>query len=155
MVFSGVDTQEPTRRFRVLVVDDNQDAANTLALLAGFWGCEVRTAYDGSSGLAAARDFQPDCLVLDIAMPGMDGYTLARRLRQQPELALAKYIALSAYSGPDHERRSQEAGFDHCLVKPADPDELERLLNMLQEALRLAEKSQTLAEENIALARET
>src|SRR5262249_51990624 len=79
----------------------------------------------------AAPAFQPVCLLRDIARPRMDGSPLARRIRQQPELSRAKLVALSAYSSEEHRQRVHEAGFDHALVKPADPTELEGLLKML------------------------
>src|SRR3954453_23792756 len=79
----------PRRRLRVLVVDDNQDAADSLAALAGIWGDEVRAVYDGPAALAAAQSFAPDCLFLDIGMPRMDGYAVARQVRQMPALRSA------------------------------------------------------------------
>ncbi|HKB01418.1 MAG TPA: response regulator [Gemmataceae bacterium] len=146
----------PTRRpMRVLIVDDNQDAADTLALLAGMWGYEARAAYDGPGALAAARSFGPDCLFLDIGLPGMDGYELAYRLRREPALGAAKLVALTAYSGDHHQRRVRDAGFHYHLTKPADPGELERLFRMLAQALKLAERTEALAQQNVELARET
>lgn len=140
---------------RVLVVDDNQDAADTLAILLGLWGYDCRVNYDGASVLQSARDFRPNCLLLDINMPGMDGYTVARQIRQQPELASVKLVALTAYSDETHTRRIQEAGFDHHVVKPANLDELERLLAMMNEVLQLASQTKELAQQNVALAGET
>ena len=146
----------PMRRpLRVLIVDDNQDAADTLGLLARMWGYEARAAYDGPAALAAARSFGPDCLVLDIGLPGIDGYALAHRLRREPALRAAKLVALTAYSGDHHQRRVRDAGFDYHLTKPADPGELERLFRMLAHALKLAERTQALAQQNVELARET
>lgn len=141
--------------YRVLIVDDNRDAANTLAALARLWGYNVRTAYDGRTGLEQARSFHPNCLVLDIGLPGIDGYTLAHRVRQHPTLHDAKLIALSAYSSEEHDRRIHEAGFDYHLVKPADPTLLEELLKMLVHAVKLMERTEALAKENINLAKET
>jgi len=138
-----------------MVVDDNEDAADTLAVLLRMWGHEVHTAYSGEDALESALVYRPDCLLLDIRMPGMDGYALARRLRQQPELSRSQLVALSAYSSEEHGRRVSEAGFDHHLVKPADPTALEGLLTMLQQALRLAERTEALAEKNVQLAKET
>lgn len=138
----------PAHRLRALVVDDNRDAADTLAVLAGLWGYEARAVYDGPAALAAAAEAPPDCLFLDIAMPGMDGFELATRLRQLPGLQRAKLVALSAYSGDTHHRRVREAGFDYALTKPADPADLKRMFHMLAQALKLAEQ-------NIELARET
>lgn len=140
---------------RVLVVDDNRDAANTLNVLLNLWGYDCRVSYDGFNALETARDYRPDCLLLDINMPGMDGCTVARRLRQEPDLAQVKLIALTAYSDETHTRRIQEAGFDHHVVKPADIEELQRLLNMLEQVLRLTSQTEELARQNVALAGET
>src|SRR5438477_435634 len=118
---AAVDIRNGTRDYRVLIVDDNRDAANTLAALARLWGYEAQTAYDGRTGLEKARSFHPNCLVLDIGLPGIDGCTLAHRVRQHPALSGAKLIALSAFSSEDHGRRIHEAGFDYYLIKPADP----------------------------------
>src|SRR5438128_1574712 len=148
MLPSAADEIARTRQFRVLIVDDNQDAAESLAVLARLWGHEVRTAYTGATGLELARAYRPDCLLLDINMPGMDGYTLARQLRREPALERAKLVALSAYSSEEHGRYSRDAGFDHCLVKPADPTALEGLLTMLQQAIKLAERTEALAQKN-------
>jgi CheY-like chemotaxis protein len=151
-----VTAAEPTRRpLRVLIVDDNQDAADTLATLTGIWGHDAVAAYDGPAALAAAQAFGPDCLFLDIGLPGMDGYELARRVRRDPTLRAAKLVALTAYSGNDHQRRVRDAGFDYHLTKPADPGELERLFRMLAQALKLAERTEALAQQNVELARET
>src|SRR5262245_35005774 len=108
----GTGSRLTRNRLHVLVVDDNRDAADSLCLLLRLWGYDCRVAYDGAAGLRAACDYQPDCWLLDIAMPGLDGYTLARRVRAQPSLVRAKLVALTAYSDETHVRRSQEAGFD-------------------------------------------
>src|SRR5438874_6693609 len=140
---------------RVLVVDDNRDAANSLTRLLRVRGYEVRTAYDGPTALSEAMDFQPACVFLDIGLPGIDGYDVARQLRQHPELQTAKLVALTAYSLEEHGRRVQSAGFDHHLVKPADPAEIERILEMLNQVMKLASRTEQLAQRNIKLARET
>jgi two-component system OmpR family response regulator len=155
MVDSIKADAEANRVLRVLVVDDNQDAADSLCLLLDLWGYGYRVAYDGASGLDLARTYRPECLLLDIDMPRMDGYTLAQRLRQEPGLEQAKLVALTAYSDRLHTRRAQEAGFDFHLVKPADLSELERILKMLNEVIRLASKTEELAKQNITLASET
>jgi CheY-like chemotaxis protein len=145
---------QPGHALRVLVVDDNQDAADSLCVLLRVWGYECRAAYDGAAGLEEARSYHPDCLVLDIAMPRLDGYTLARKVRQEPDLADSKLVALTAYSDERHARRAREAGFDFCLVKPPDLSELERILKMLDEAIRLARQAEELSRQNVALAEE-
>jgi CheY-like chemotaxis protein len=155
MVAHAATRAERLTSFRILVVDDNEDAADSMAVLLRLWGHEVRTAYSGEDALASARDYQPDCMLLDIRMPGMDGYALARRFREDPLLSRSQLVALSAYSSEEHGRRALEAGFDHLLVKPADPMALEGLLTMLQHALKLAERTEALAKKNVQLAEET
>jgi CheY-like chemotaxis protein len=112
----------------VLVVDDNRDAADTLSLLLEIKGCRVATAYDGAEALAAAARRKPAAVVLDIAMPGMNGYEVAERMRGEPELAAARLIALTGFGHDEARRRVREAGIDHHLVKPVDLDHLLRLL---------------------------
>jgi CheY-like chemotaxis protein len=136
----GIGFQLTGNRLHVLVVDDNRDAADSLCMLLRLWGYDCRVAYDGAAGLRAAYDYQPDCLLLDIAMPGLDGYTLARRVRAQPGLERAKLIALTAYSDEEYVRCSREAGFDLHLVKPTAPFEIKRLMDMLR---RLEPETQT------------
>jgi CheY-like chemotaxis protein len=151
-------TGDPTaapRALRVLVADDNRDAADSLAILLRMWGYDHRVCYNGASALQTALDYQPDCVLLDINMPGTDGYAVAQRLRQEPDLARAKLVALTAYSDETHTRRIQEAGFDHRLVKPADISELERLLAMMEQVLRLATQTEELSRQNLALAEQT
>jgi two-component system CheB/CheR fusion protein len=114
-------------RRRVLLVDDNRDAADSLALLLQASGHEVRTAHDGLAGLEAARAARPEVVLLDIGLPRMDGYEVARRLRAQlgHDVVL---VALTGYGQADDRRRAREAGFNIHLVKPVDLDALERLL---------------------------
>ena len=133
---------------RVLIVDDNEDAADSLATLVELWGHTPTVAYDGEVGLRAAREWSPDCLILDINMPKLDGYNLAERVRREPGLGQAKLVAVSAYSHPDHARRAEAVGFDYWLVKPAAPDELERLLAKIENILKPAEKTEELSRKN-------
>lgn len=142
-------------KLRVLVVDDNQDAAKSLATLLRLWGHDCRVSYDGVDALQQAQDYRPDCLLLDIHMPGLDGCAVARRLRQQPDLSRVKLVAVTAYSDERNARRIREAGFDHHVVKPADTDALQRLLSMMNEVLQLASQMKELAQQNVALAGET
>jgi PAS domain S-box-containing protein len=106
-------------RRRVLVVDDNVDAADSLALLLRLAGHDVRVAHDGPSALEAARAERPDAVFLDLGMPGMDGYEVARRLRQESGLDGVRLVALTGWGQDEDRRRTQEAGFDQHLVKPA------------------------------------
>jgi PAS domain S-box-containing protein len=109
---------------RILVVDDNVDAARTLAEALGAWGHEVGVAHDGPSALEEALRTRPDVVLLDIGLPGMDGYEVARLLRERAGLADTVLIALSGYGQADDRRRSQDAGFRDHLVKPVDIEEL-------------------------------
>jgi PAS domain S-box-containing protein len=113
---------------RVLVVDDNVDVADSIALVLKLGGHEVRVAYDGPSALVIAEVFQPQVVLLDIGMPGMDGYEVARRLRQQPGVPPALLVALTGWGQDTDRRRSTEAGFDHHLVKPVEPSAVAKLL---------------------------
>jgi CheY-like chemotaxis protein/anti-sigma regulatory factor (Ser/Thr protein kinase) len=113
---------------RVLVVDDNRDAAESLAMLLGVGGHDVRTAHDGPTALAVAAASRPEVVFLDIGLPRMDGYEVARRLRQQVGLRQALIVAVTGYGREEDRRRAEEAGFDAHLVKPADPEELQKLL---------------------------
>ncbi|WP_406699071.1 PAS domain S-box protein [Singulisphaera sp. Ch08] len=120
--------QRPTRR-RILVVDDNLDAANSLArLLRRLHDQEVEVAHDGPSALEAAAAFRPGLVLLDIGLPGMDGYEVARTLREWPEFATTRIIALTGWGQESDRQRSKEAGFDLHLVKPVDPDLLSDIL---------------------------
>jgi signal transduction histidine kinase/ActR/RegA family two-component response regulator len=116
---------------RLLVVDDNQDGAESLALMLRLWGHEVSLAYDGTTALKKVQAEQPDVVLLDIGLPGMDGYEVARRVRQQPELERIALVAMTGYGQDEDRRRSSEVGFDDHLVKPVDVTALERLLRTL------------------------
>jgi CheY-like chemotaxis protein len=112
----------------VLVVDDNADAAQMLAALLEVQGHAVSVEYDARGALARARSEHPDVLLLDIGLPDMDGYELARRLRAQPENAGATLVALTGYGQNQDREEAQQAGFDHYLVKPADLNEVNEVL---------------------------
>jgi signal transduction histidine kinase/ActR/RegA family two-component response regulator len=119
-----------SRPLRVLVVDDNRDAADSLRMvLETEAGYEVRVAYDGASGVAAAREFEPDLALLDIGLPkGMDGYEVARRIRALPGRGRTSLVALTGYGRTEDRKRSAEAGFTAHLVKPVDPRVLREML---------------------------
>jgi CheY-like chemotaxis protein len=113
---------------RVMVVDDNDDAAQMLAALLEVQGHAVCIEYDGKGALERARRERPDVLLLDIGLPDMDGYELARRLRSQPENAGATLAALTGYGQSQDRQEAEQAGFDHYLVKPADMAQVNEVL---------------------------
>ena len=119
---------QPFASRRVLVVDDNIDAAEMLAALLGTLGAAVAIATSGMQALRVAASYQPDVIVLDIGMPGMDGYEVARRLRAIPRHASTRLIALTGWGQDEDVKRSREAGIDHHLVKPPDLDTLRDLI---------------------------
>jgi PAS domain S-box-containing protein len=135
---------------RVLLVDDNRDSANTLAMLLKLLGTEVKIAYDGESALDALRIYRPSLLLLDIGMPGMDGYDVARQVRQIPEFCDLVLIALTGWGQDEDRRRTKEAGFDHHLVKPVEIGTLQGLLASLEAPSRQV-KSAAEQPANIAL----
>jgi two-component system OmpR family response regulator len=119
---------------RVLCVDDNRDAADTLGVLLDIYGYSPHVCYDGPSALTAADDFQPDLAIIDLSMPGMDGDEVGRRLRSTGWGVNLPLIALTALSGDDARARTTAAGFDLHLTKPVDPD---RLMNVLADVVIL------------------
>jgi CheY-like chemotaxis protein len=113
---------------RVLVVDDNHDAADTLGMLLRVLGAEVEVVHDGPAALASLRTFRPTVVLLDLGMPGMSGIEVARRVREDPQFASTRLVALTGWGQREDRRRTKEAGFDHHLVKPADMDALQSIL---------------------------
>ncbi len=131
------ETAEPTGpTLRVLVVDDNVDAAQTLAMLLETLGHDVRTAYTGPTALEAALDYRPSVVLLDIGLPGLNGYEVAKRIRQQPVLHNIVLVAMTGYGQETDRQRSQEAGFDHHLVKPANFGMVQQILATVVEKAR-------------------
>ncbi|HEV2855762.1 MAG TPA: PAS domain S-box protein [Thermoanaerobaculia bacterium] len=118
----------PSGSRRVLVVDDNRDSVESMALLLQIWGHEIRTAYDGPEALAVAAEYRPDVVLLDIGLPGMNGYEVAQRLRELPRLERAVIVAVTGYGQESDRQRARRAGFDRHLVKPVDPAALQNLL---------------------------
>ena len=118
----------PSIPLRVLVVDDLVDAADSLALLLSLWGHEVRVEYDGRRALAAARDFRPHVVLVDVQMPGMHGGEVARHIKSNPDLQAVWVIATSANEPHDSRLHGYSGFFHHHLVKPYNLDHLERLL---------------------------
>jgi signal transduction histidine kinase/CheY-like chemotaxis protein len=123
-----VRMRELGMRHRVLVVEDNRDVAESLAEMVGAFGHDVEIAGDGPTALAKAHARRPDLVLCDIGLPGMDGYEVARAFRADPALNSAQLVALSGYAQPEDVREARTAGFDRHIAKPADPDEIERLL---------------------------
>jgi len=131
-VVSTLDSQaKPASRqgpARVLIVDDNRDAADSLAMLLALDGHDVQVAYAGGEALDAVRDFQPSVVVLDLGLPDLNGFEVARRLRRDADRDRLRLIALTGWGQAEDRRRTLEAGFDHHLTKPVDPEQLHRLL---------------------------
>jgi len=123
---------ESRHRLRIVVVDDNRDAAESMAILMELWGHEVKRAYDGSRAIEISVRDRPQVIFLDIGLPGMDGYEVAGRLRERPETARAVLVAVTGYGQEEDRRRSRSAGFDHHLVKPVAPETLRLLLSSLE-----------------------
>jgi CheY-like chemotaxis protein len=119
----------------VVIVDDNVDGAESLAEIIGMMGHLVRLAYDGPSGIEAVREFDPDLVLLDIGLPGMDGYEVARRLRSEPHVR-ALLVALSGYGRDEDRAMSRDAGFAQHFVKPMDLGSLRTVLNSLHSSPR-------------------
>ncbi|HMV83162.1 MAG TPA: PAS domain S-box protein [Blastocatellia bacterium] len=124
-------TATPNRR-RILVADDNEDATAALSIMLQLLGNEVRVANDGLRAIEIAEEFRPEMILLDIGMPGKNGYDVCRHIRQQPWGRSVLIAALTGWGQDEDKRRSQEAGFDHHLVKPIDPGELDKLLKELR-----------------------
>jgi two-component system, chemotaxis family, CheB/CheR fusion protein len=125
------ESSEVSAIHRVLVVDDNSDTTDTMAELARSWGYEVKVAQDGPTAIQVASKFLPDVALLDIGLPGMNGYELARQMRQLPGVEAVRLVAITGYGREADSRAAHEAGFDLHLVKPVDAIRLERLLATL------------------------
>lgn len=121
---------------RVLVVDDNKDTADSLCMLAQIWGFQSERAYDGVAALDMVSAYRPDVLLLDIAMPKMDGFRLAQQIREMAACKDILLIAITGHAGPEHRLQCERAGFDDFLIKPADPSAIMKLL--VREAARRA-----------------
>jgi two-component system CheB/CheR fusion protein len=126
----SVQPARPLRLRRVLVVDDNTDAADSLGMLLQFLGAEVMVVHDGQSALEAMKAFNPAVVLLDLGMPGMNGLEVARRMREDPACREATLVALTGWGQREDRRRTHEAGFDYHLVKPADVSTLQSILSL-------------------------
>jgi PAS domain S-box-containing protein len=121
-------TAVPKSSLRVLVVDDNRDGADSLAMMLRIMGNDVRAPYDGQQGVDLAGEFRPDVVLLDIGLPKLNGYEACRRIREQPGGNGVVLIAVTGWGQDEDRRRSREAGFDHHMVKPVEPQSLMKLL---------------------------
>jgi CheY-like chemotaxis protein len=130
------ETSNSRRRVRVLVIEDNADAAESLHLLLEQLGCESAVARDGVSGIAAALESPPDVIFCDIGLPGLDGYEVARRLRAEDWGRRVTLVAVTGYGREEDRRRAELAGFDMHFLKPADPAAITRLFKDMQTAAR-------------------
>jgi CheY-like chemotaxis protein len=126
---SPVEPAAPPRGLRVLVVDDNQDAADALARLLSIWGHQCRCAYDAPDAFEAALEQRPDVVLSDLAMPHVEGTGLARMIRQQGDEPIPLLVAVTAHGDDDHRQEALAAGFDHFLVKPVNGVELKSVLD--------------------------
>lgn len=113
---------------RVLVVDDEKVCTDFLTEILKSWGCTVRGVYQGEDGVAAAAQFQPDVILLDLAMPRMDGYACIRELYAKACLSETAVFAVTGHADDEHRKQAMQAGFDEFLVKPVDLKHLEQLL---------------------------
>jgi CheY-like chemotaxis protein len=114
---------------RVLIVDDNVDAAETMTMLIEAIGHQARMVHEGLAAVKAARDYGPDLVLLDIGLPGMDGYQVAREFRQSDDLRHIRLAAATGYGQEQDRKRAEEAGFDEFLVKPISFGNLEALIS--------------------------
>ena len=119
---------------RVLVVDDNQYTADSFARLFSLLGHEARPAYSGNEAVNCTAEFSPDMVLLDIEMPGMDGYEAVKRLREDPVHSRAIFVAVSGWARQEDKRRAYDAGFDVHVAKPVSVERLKELTAMLQPA---------------------
>jgi CheY-like chemotaxis protein len=124
MTTSGI----AARARRVVIVEDNHAAADSLRLLLDLAGYEVRVAYSGPDGVQVAEQWPPDFVLCDIGLPGLDGYGVAQALRQHPATSTTHLVAITAYGSEEARRRGREAGFEQHFTKPVDPDTLLGLL---------------------------
>jgi CheY-like chemotaxis protein len=128
----------PEHPLRVLIVDDNHDGADSLAMMLQALGHQVRVEYDGRAGATTASGWHPDVALLDIGLPEVNGYDLAKSLREHDQTRHTTLVAITGWGQQEDRRRSAQAGFDHHLVKPVDPLHLRALLADLTERRELA-----------------
>jgi len=134
VVGKPVDVPQPSPgagKYRILVIEDNRDAADTIKLFLNLEGYEVQAVYNGSDGLEAARNFRPRVILCDIGLPGIDGYQVVRRLRQDAEFSSIYAIALTGYGRDEDQKNARDAGFNLHLIKPIDYNNLRNTLAAL------------------------
>jgi PAS domain S-box-containing protein len=131
---SDEEPMAPKSALRILIVEDNRDGAESLEMMLRILGDDIRTAYDGQQGVNMAKDFRPDVILLDIGLPKLNGYDACRRIREQPWGKNIVLIAVTGWGQDEDRRRSDEAGFDHHMVKPLDPKALMKTLAGLRSA---------------------
>jgi signal transduction histidine kinase len=119
--------------FKILVVDDNKESAKTLGWMLEYMGHEIVLAFDGPSAIEMAEEHRPDMILLDIGLPGMSGYEVCSHLRRNPKLQGTVFVAQTGWGQAEHRRRSEEAGFDHHLVKPIQAQTLYQILESMQQ----------------------
>jgi two-component system CheB/CheR fusion protein len=127
-----MESTHDRRPLRILVVDDDRDTVETMALWLRLAGCEVETARNGPQALFLARGYRPDVIFLDVAMPGMDGWAVARQLRSDPATRQTRIVNVTGYSREVDRQRSLAAGCDELWTKPVSPEQLAGLLESLQ-----------------------
>ncbi len=125
------------RKLRVLIADDSPDTADTMAMLVGLWGHDVCVAHDGAATLEMAYQYRPDVLLMDIAMPKLNGFEVAAQLRRQTRIGKPLLVCITGYADVAH-RLLWEKGFDHIFIKPVDPEIVEDLLRLEQNRLALS-----------------
>jgi CheY-like chemotaxis protein len=124
----ATSAEQPEHPLRILVVEDDPESLQMMGALLGLWGYEPRLVPAGPAALAAVEEEMPDVVLLDLGLPGMDGFEVARRLRGRPGGGDVFIAAVTAYRGEEHQRQAREAGFDRYLMKPVDIDTLRQLL---------------------------
>ena len=139
----GSDLPVTGADLKILVVDDNRDAADTCSSLLGACGHHVQTAYTGRRALELAETFQPHALFLDIGLPDMDGYQIAQRIRSRAWGRKTQLVAVTGWGQDEDRRRAFDAGFDHYLTKPVAAEDVEWLLQSIRETLGQEQSSQT------------
>ena len=139
---------------RVFVVDDDFDTTECMRLLIKQWGHDVHVANEGTVAVEQAPQLKPDVMIVDLGMPVVDGLTVARRLRQMPELTTMSLVALTGWSDASHREQALEAGFDECLIKPLPVDDLLELLGRVASRVERSRERASAAVEAVATARD-